>query len=1024
MKRKTALFAAMAASVCMVAGASTLRVVSREADRTGDWTGAYVGMADALSAAGAGDTVLVASGTYSISATLEPAKANLTIRSANLATGEEDPSGTVLDGGGSVRIMNVKAKHVTVSGITFTRGFVASEGAAVRLESSNTANYFCITNCVFTGNRAESGSSSGLGGCIYSYVNQYGTIVGCTFTNNVISSTSSYVGGCAIYTQMNAEDPAYRILVRNCLFGDNAIVGTYVKGGVVFANRGIVLDGCEFLGSDRVTRTSTSGSNEGAFVRVGGYSIVQNCTFTGTTPDYGGYGTYFDVSSSGVLVSNCTFSAITETKSGYGLIYVSGNDAIFSDCRFTGNSTKGHMIYYHSKRGMLVRNCLFAGNSNSGSLINQNGAYGYTIENCTFAGNVDTRSALSSDGSTPCTNYLVNTVFTAPIEAPTAVKTVVASNCCLTALLGGESDSGNITPDAPGFKSPAKGDYRLLSTSPCVDAGLHLGWMDASALDLSGRPRINGGAVDIGCFERQAGELDSSNLVVADASDMTGDWSGASTDIQGVIDGADDGEVILVHNGEYHLATTLVISNKTVVFRSYNPSTGLQDRDGTVFVGTAGGDRAMVVSTGPIATANVSYGPTPVADHPIVIDGFTFRGFSSSGNGGAVWFGGQGAVGGTPATITNCTFRSNVSSGDGGAVFVNFGGRIVDCLFEDNEAGGRGGAIETTSDSAYSFNVQTWPGIDISVRGWYYPHVTSCIFRSNVSGGSGGAIDALFNIVVDGCDFTQNVAAKSSGGALRSRWAARVLNCSFSGNAITANGGYGSTLFTYGASIVSNCVVGGSSAGYGAVYIDGAKSDLLVVSCVSTNNAAEGFWVNGGTVRQCLSAGNTSGIRQFQAGKLCLNVENCTIVGNGVGIYNSNEANTNAVVNSILFGNTTAVKLSKSDGTQRCTVTNTLVDVDPPSHDYIAFSGTLKVPDAKFVDAAAGNYRLRERSPAREKAAVLPWMASDAKDLDGNPRRVSMRGLPYAEDEEALPDLGCYECQLWGIPPGIQLIFR
>ena len=62
-----------------------------------------------------------------------------------------------------------------------------------------------------------------------------------------------------------------------------------------------------------------------------------------------------------------------------------------------------------------------------------------------------------------------------------------------------------------------------------------------------------------------------------------------------------------------------------------------------------------------------------------------------------------------------------------------------------------------------------------------------------------------------------------------------------------------------------------------------------------------------------------------------------------------------------------------------------------------------------FANAAAGDYRPSVKSPLREAALPLGWMVPGSTDLDGSPRLVSLRGKPFAPD--ALPDIGCYECQ-------------
>jgi len=60
-------------------------------------------------------------------------------------------------------------------------------------------------------------------------------------------------------------------------------------------------------------------------------------------------------------------------------------------------------------------------------------------------------------------------------------------------------DANSITNDSQ-FVSPANGDYRLLSSSPCVNAGINSFWM-FSASDADGNPRIVGSSADMGAYE-------------------------------------------------------------------------------------------------------------------------------------------------------------------------------------------------------------------------------------------------------------------------------------------------------------------------------------------------------------------------------------------------------------------------------------------------------------------------------------------------------------------------------------------
>ena len=60
-------------------------------------------------------------------------------------------------------------------------------------------------------------------------------------------------------------------------------------------------------------------------------------------------------------------------------------------------------------------------------------------------------------------------------------------------------DASNIT-DYPQFIDPGSGNYRLLKSSPCINAGANASWM-TSAYDLDGNDRILNDIVDMGAYE-------------------------------------------------------------------------------------------------------------------------------------------------------------------------------------------------------------------------------------------------------------------------------------------------------------------------------------------------------------------------------------------------------------------------------------------------------------------------------------------------------------------------------------------
>ena len=146
--------------------------------------------------------------------------------------------------------------------------------------------------------------------------------------------------------------------------------------------------------------------------------------------------------------------------------------------------------------GCKLVNCLILGNvsSSSDGTDAAGGAYQCDLYNCTVVGNEAVAGA-SSGGLYDCKAY--NCIVTGNKVGGVAadVAECTLDHCCLTSLQEGE---GNLVA-FPKFADEAGGDFRLLGSSPCIDAG-----SDANAAgdsDLWGNARVQGAHVDIGAYE-------------------------------------------------------------------------------------------------------------------------------------------------------------------------------------------------------------------------------------------------------------------------------------------------------------------------------------------------------------------------------------------------------------------------------------------------------------------------------------------------------------------------------------------
>jgi hypothetical protein len=197
-------------------------------------------------------------------------------------------------------------------------------------------------------------------------------------------------------------------------------------------------------------------------------------------------------------------------------------------------------------------------------------------------------------------------------------------------------------------------------------------------------------------------------------------------------------------------------------------------------------------------------------------------------------------------TITNCVFTGNRNDNDGGAVVVEYGSVDVSgSTFTDNTAQSDGGAIQA----------------DIVT-------VHDSVFSGNAAQYSGGAISADTSLAVYDSTFTENIALKSWGGAIRVRSADLTIERStFTGNqgareggavaagpgsAVTitdsvftanrsssGNGNYGGALAQSGGSLaIYGSTFTGNTADYGGAMDVWNGATMLLWNTVFTRNIA------------------------------------------------------------------------------------------------------------------------------------------------------------------------------------------
>lgn len=277
------------------------------------------------------------------------------------------------------------------------------------------------------------------------------------------------------------------------------------QGGAVWASNAgtITFNHCNFV------RCKSMGDGSVIYA-VDGTNIVMNgCIVKFCETEWFG-AIYAD--GGAVDIQNCEFINNDSDVFGAAMYLFECTTANIVSSRFVNNSAGALGAIYALYTPLVIKNSLFSGNftyTGRGGAIGLTGGTA-TITNCTFTNNLS-----PMEGGAIWFNLLnVPPVITNSIfwnNLPNAISSVsttyTLSYCSMQVPQGGPT---NITGD-PQFSNPDMGDFTLVPSSPCVDAGTpDATGLNLPPLDLVGLPRIVDGdmdsiaRIDIGCFEMPA----------------------------------------------------------------------------------------------------------------------------------------------------------------------------------------------------------------------------------------------------------------------------------------------------------------------------------------------------------------------------------------------------------------------------------------------------------------------------------------------------------------------------------------
>ena len=190
--------------------------------------------------------------------------------------------------------------------------------------------------------------------------------------------------------------------------------------------------------------------------------------------------------------TSCTLDGFTISGGNMG-IYCSGSSPKITNCIITENvnADMGAGIFIKDGSSPTIVNCIFSSNSASvmgGGLYVENS--NPILINCTFAGNSATYfgGGIYCNGGSP---VLTNCILWG--DTPDEISMFIGTlSITYSNIQGGFPGEGNIDAE-PLFADAANGDYHLLTSSPCIDAG------DPNS-EFTLEPEPNGGRINMGAY--------------------------------------------------------------------------------------------------------------------------------------------------------------------------------------------------------------------------------------------------------------------------------------------------------------------------------------------------------------------------------------------------------------------------------------------------------------------------------------------------------------------------------------------
>jgi len=410
--------------------------------------------------------------------------------------------------GGAIR---TSADVIDLAGCVMIYNTAESTGGGL---SAQFADFVTVSDCFFTGNRAE------FGGAVSADEG-----VDLLVENVTCSGNTAWIFGGAAYLRRCTS------FFSGCLIESNqALFG----GGAYVDLATVDLVQCQFDSND-------ADLNGGGLLNYAGSIVLTDCTFKENAAEEDGGGLY-NTGTSPTIASSSFVGNIASRGGGIHNLYAAPR---FVNCVVEDNEAThtGAGLYNLSNDGPTFINCLFAGNHSElegGGVYNAGGVP--TFVSSTFRNSNSSLVSIEEPGA-EIRNCVVWDSYGDPIIGPATVR--------YSCVKDGWPGEGNIGAD-PLFVDPGNGDLRLAAGSPCIDAADNTAVPEDIIVDLDGNPRFvddpytedtgfgEPPIVDMGAYEYQppppecpADFDDDGDVDTADLLFLLGAWGTPDGDVDG-----------------------------------------------------------------------------------------------------------------------------------------------------------------------------------------------------------------------------------------------------------------------------------------------------------------------------------------------------------------------------------------------------------------------------------------------------------------------------------------------------------